>query len=102
MCAKSSVRIFLVPPYLVEVEVVILKYVSRLHSLNSSARRRKEAHTCSLAHLPLPGLAKGVRHLREWSAEIRLLALRERSLLLQFWFLVSWPSSLQSPKRFRS
>jgi hypothetical protein len=36
------------------------------------------------------GVAKGAgaRHLCEWSAEIRLLALQERGLLLQF--LVSW------------
>jgi hypothetical protein len=26
----------------------------------------------------------GAQHLREWSAKIRLLALRERGLLLQF------------------
>jgi hypothetical protein len=32
------------------------------------------------------GVAKGAgaRHLREWSGEIRLLALQERGLLLQF------------------
>jgi hypothetical protein len=36
--------------------------------------------------LASPGGAKGAgaQHLREWSAEIRLLALQERSLLLQF------------------
>jgi hypothetical protein len=28
----------------------------------------------------------GARHLREWSAEIRLFALRERDLLLLFLF----------------
>jgi hypothetical protein len=54
-------------------------------------RRRKEVHTRALAHLATPdgawlGVAKGAgaRHLREWSTEIRLLALRERGLLLQF------------------
>jgi hypothetical protein len=35
----------------------------------------------------LTGRGAGARHLCEWSAEIRLLALRERGLLLQFWFL---------------
>jgi hypothetical protein len=34
--------------------------------------------------LTSPGQAKGARHLREWSAEILLLALRERGLLLRF------------------
>jgi hypothetical protein len=52
---------------LVEVEVAILKYGSPLHFFKSSVRRRKRSP-----------------HLREWSAEIRLLALRERGLLLQF------------------
>jgi hypothetical protein len=32
----------------------------------------------------------GARHAREWSAEIRPLALRGRGYLLQFDFLVSW------------
>jgi hypothetical protein len=49
-------------------------------------RRRNEDHTRALARLAGRGVAKGAgaRHLREWSAEIRLLALRERGLLLQF------------------
>jgi hypothetical protein len=49
-------------------------------------RRRKEVHTRALARLASPGVAKGAgaRHLREWSAEIRLLALWESGLLLQF------------------
>jgi hypothetical protein len=33
--------------------------------------------------------AKGARHAREWSVEIRLLALRGRDYLLSFDFLVS-------------
>jgi hypothetical protein len=32
----------------------------------------------------------GARHAREWSAEIRPLALRGRGYLLSFDFLVSW------------
>jgi hypothetical protein len=32
----------------------------------------------------------GARHAREWSAEIRPLALRGRDYLLPFDFLVSW------------
>jgi hypothetical protein len=88
---------------LVEVEVVILKYVSPLHLLKSSVRRSKRSpHARSLA-LPRQGGAKGTgaQHLREWSAEIRLLALRERDLLLLFSFLVSWPSSCMSPNRLQ-
>jgi hypothetical protein len=34
--------------------------------------------------------AKGAQHVREWSAEIRPLALRGRGYLLSFDFLVSW------------
>jgi hypothetical protein len=49
------------------------------------------ARTRSLA---LPGLAgakgAGARHAREWSAEIRPLALRGRDFLLPFDFLVTW------------
>lgn len=42
--------------------------------------------------LAWPGGAKGAgaRHAREWSAEIRPLALRGRGYLLPFDFLVSW------------
>ena len=44
--------------------------------------------------LASPGLAgakgAGARHAREWSAEIRPLALRGRDYLLPFDFLVSW------------
>jgi hypothetical protein len=64
-----------------------LIYGSCSHILKTSMRRRKEVHTRALAPSPRlawRGVAKGARHLHEWSAEIRLLALRERSLLLQF------------------
>jgi hypothetical protein len=50
-------------------------------------RRRKEVHTRARSpRLAGCDMAKGAgaRHLREWSAEIRLVALRERGLLLQF------------------
>jgi hypothetical protein len=36
------------------------------------------------------GAGAGARHAREWSAEIRPLALRGRGYLLPFDFLVSW------------
>jgi hypothetical protein len=86
---------------LVEMEVVILKYVSPLHFLKCSVRSKRSPH--ARAHLTSRGGANsaGVRHLREWSAEIRLLALRERNLLLLFSFLVSWPSSCMSPNRLQ-
>jgi hypothetical protein len=59
-----------------------LIYGSCSHLLKTSMRRRKEVHTRARS----PGVAKGAgaRHLREWSAEIRLLALQERGLLLLF------------------
>jgi hypothetical protein len=56
-----------------------------------------ESHTRALARLASPGRAgrggaegAGARHAREWSAEIRPLALRGRGYLLPFDFLVSW------------
>jgi hypothetical protein len=65
-----------------------LIYGSCSHLLKTSMRRRKELHTCELASPRLVELggAKGAGawHLREWSAEILLLTLRERDLLLQF------------------
>jgi hypothetical protein len=61
------------------VEVVILKYGSPLQFLKSSVRRRKRN-----PHARTRLAGPGARHLREWSAEIRFLALRERGLLLQF------------------
>jgi hypothetical protein len=73
---------------LVEVKIDILKYGSPLHFLKSNVRRRKR-NPHAYARLPrLAGLGRakgaGARHLREWSAEIQLLALRERGHLLQF------------------
>jgi hypothetical protein len=56
-------------------------YESCSHLLKTSMRRRKEVHARS------PRLARcgaGARHLREWFAKIRLLALWESGLLLQF------------------
>jgi hypothetical protein len=46
--------------------------------------------------LGVAGRAKGAgaRHAREWSAEIRPLALRGRGFLLPFEFLVTWLLSL--------
>jgi hypothetical protein len=63
-----------------------LIYGSCFHLLKTSMRRRKEVHTRALARLAERGVAKGAgaRHLCEWSAEIRLLVLQERGLLLQF------------------
>jgi hypothetical protein len=59
-----------------------------------------ESHTRALARLAWPGLAwakgAGARHAREWSAEIRPLALRGRGFLLPFEFLVTWLLSLES------
>jgi hypothetical protein len=56
-----------------------------------------ESHTRARARSPrlawpaqARGGAKGARHAREWSAEIRPLALRGRGYLLPFDFLVSW------------
>ena len=55
--------------------------------------------------LAWPGLAgagrggakgAGAQHVREWSAEIRPLALRGRGFLLPFEFLVTWLLSLES------
>jgi hypothetical protein len=67
---------------LVEVEIAILKYGSPLQFLKSSVRRRKKSPH---AHSPRGGGATGAgaRHLREWSTEIRLLALRERLRVLK-------------------
>jgi hypothetical protein len=54
-----------------------------------------ESHARARARsLASPGLAwakgAGARHAREWSAEIRPLALRGRGYLLPFDFLVPW------------
>jgi hypothetical protein len=53
-----------------------------------------ENHTRARARLP--GRGAGARHAREWSAEIRPLALRGRDFLLPFYFLVAWLLSLES------
>jgi hypothetical protein len=59
------------------------------HQVMDERRECGEPHARSLAS---PGRAKGAgaRHAREWSAEIRPLALRGRGYLLPFDFLVSW------------
>jgi hypothetical protein len=46
--------------------------------------------------LTWPGRGAGARHAREWSAEIRPLALRGRDFLLLFEFLVTWLLCLES------
>jgi hypothetical protein len=59
-----------------------------------------EPHVRALARLAWPGRGgakgAGTRHAREWSTEIRPLALRGRSFLLSFEFLVTWMLSLKS------
>jgi hypothetical protein len=62
------------------------------HQVMDERRECGEPHACALARLAWPGRAKGAgaRHAREWSAEIRPLALRGRGYLLSFDFLVSW------------
>ena len=60
------------------------------HQVMDERRECGEPHACARS----PGLAgvkgAGARHAREWSAEIRPLALRGRGYLLPFDFLVSW------------
>jgi hypothetical protein len=65
--------------------------VTLTHQVMDERRECGEPHARSLAS-PGRGGAKGAgaRHAREWSAEIRPLALRGRSYLLPFDFLVSW------------
>jgi hypothetical protein len=66
------------------------------HQVMDERRECGEPHARALARLAGPGRApgrggaKGARHAREWSAEIRPLALRGRDYLLSFDFLVSW------------
>ena len=69
------------------------------HQVMDERRECGEPHARALARLASPGLAwpglagakgAGARHAREWSAEIRPLALRGRGYLLPFDFLVSW------------
>ena len=62
------------------------------HQVMDERRECGEPH--ALAGLAWPGRTgakgAGARHAREWSAEIRPLALRGRGYLLPFDFLVSW------------
>jgi hypothetical protein len=64
------------------------------HQVMDERRECGEPHARALARLAWPGLGgakgAGARHAREWSAEIRPLALRGRGYLLPFDFLVSW------------
>jgi hypothetical protein len=64
------------------------------HQVMDERRECGEPHTRALARLAGAGRggAKGAsaRYVREWSAEIRPLALRGRGYLLPFDFLVSW------------
>jgi hypothetical protein len=63
------------------------------HQVMDERRECGEPHARALARLAGPCLAgagRGERHAREWSAEIRPLALRGRGYLLPFDFLVSW------------
>jgi hypothetical protein len=69
------------------------------HQVMDERRECGEPHARALARLAWPGRAgagrggakgAGARHAREWSAEIRPLALRGRDYLLPFDFLVSW------------
>jgi hypothetical protein len=62
------------------------------HQVMDERRECGEPHARALARLASPGRggAKGARHAREWSAEIRPLALRGRDYLLPVDFLVSW------------
>jgi len=47
----------------------------------------KKVSTCALARLAgLAAMAAAARHMHEWSAEIRSLALRGRGFLLLFYF----------------
>jgi hypothetical protein len=61
------------------------------HQVMDERRECEEPHARARS-LAWPGLAKGAgaRHAREWSAEIRPLALRRHGYLLPFEFLVSW------------
>jgi hypothetical protein len=59
------------------------------HQVMDERRECGEQNARALARLAGPKGA-GARHAREWSAEIRPLALRGRGYLLPFDFLVSW------------
>jgi hypothetical protein len=70
------------------------------HQVMDERREGGEPHARALARLVWPGLAGATgarpRHAREWSVEIRPLALRGRNFLLPFEFLVTWLLSLES------
>jgi hypothetical protein len=69
------------------------------HQVMDERRECGEPHALarSLAWLGRGGAeGAGARHAREWSAEIRPLALRGRDFLLPFEFLVTWLLSLES------
>jgi hypothetical protein len=69
------------------------------HQVMDERRECGEPHARarSLASLGRTGVkGAGTRHAREWSAEIRPLALRGRGFLLPFEFLVTWLLSLES------
>jgi hypothetical protein len=70
------------------------------HQVMYERRECGEPHARALARVAWPGRggAKGTsaQHAREWSTEIRPLALRGRDFLLPFEFLVAWLLSLES------
>jgi hypothetical protein len=65
------------------------------HQVMDERRECGEPHARARS-LASPGWGGGARHAREWSAEIRPLALRGRDFLLLFEFLVTWLLSLES------
>ena len=73
--------------------------VTLTHQVMDERRECGEPHARALARLAWPGRAgakgAGARHAREWSAEIRPLALRGHGFLLPFEFLVAWLLSLE-------
>jgi hypothetical protein len=74
--------------------------VALTHQVMDKRRECGKPHARALARLASSGRAgakgAGARHAREWSAEIRPLALRGRGFLLPFEFLVIWLLSLES------
>ena len=61
--------------------------------------RKKTPHArACLARAGAGAKYAGTRRPREWSAEIRLLALRGRNFLLLFYFLVAWLLGLRDMK----
>jgi hypothetical protein len=72
------------------------------HQVMDERRECGEPHARALASPRLAGPGRGgakgtgARHAREWSAEIRPLALRGHGFLLLFEFLVTWLLSLGS------